>query len=172
MSADSQTHPADDGWVAAVHAAADDFEPVGCGVVLDEWQVLTCAHVIKGQTEVWVFSQGRRGRGALPSGEDHSPGCRDAGPGPGHPRPRHIRALRRDTGPAPWPTRPGPRRAVTVPGCSGSDGTVRVWDPERKTSLLVIPVRDAARSVAYSGGLLVVGTMTGLLAIRLRSPAH
>ena len=38
--------PSADGWVAAVHAFEDDFEPLGSALVLDTYRVLTCAHVV------------------------------------------------------------------------------------------------------------------------------
>jgi WD40 repeat protein len=50
---------------------------------------------------------------------------------------------------------------------ASGDGTVRIWDPMKEDSVLVIPVRDEARAVAYADGLLFIGTATGLLAIRL-----
>ena len=39
-------HPPADSWVAAVHAAVDDLEPLGAAVVVDANRVLTCAHVV------------------------------------------------------------------------------------------------------------------------------
>jgi hypothetical protein len=39
-----QVYPEADAWVAAVHATADDYEPLGSGIVLDERRVLTCTH--------------------------------------------------------------------------------------------------------------------------------
>ena len=44
---------------------------------------------------------------------------------------------------------------------------VQIWDPAKERRLLVIPTRDIPWSVAYADGLLVVGTETGLLAIRI-----
>ena len=54
MSVDGEPHPQDDGWVAAVHVAGDKH-PAGCGVVLDDLRVLTCAHVLpEDEHEIWV----------------------------------------------------------------------------------------------------------------------
>jgi WD40 repeat protein len=47
-------HPAVDGWVSAVHATPDDVEPLGCGVVLDDYRILTCLHVIEGAADQWI----------------------------------------------------------------------------------------------------------------------
>ena len=47
MSNDSPAHPPSaDGWVAALHASEDDFEPLGAALVIDQDRVLTCAHVV------------------------------------------------------------------------------------------------------------------------------
>lgn len=47
--------PVDDSWVAAIHRSANDFTPIGAGVVIDEHWVLTCAHVVpRGGTDMWV----------------------------------------------------------------------------------------------------------------------
>ena len=43
--AGGRTHPTDDSWVAAVHASETDDSPLGCGIVIDEYRILTCAHV-------------------------------------------------------------------------------------------------------------------------------
>jgi WD40 repeat protein len=40
---------------------------------------------------------------------------------------------------------------VTLLATAGYDRSVRIWDPARRTCLLVIPTRDAALSVAYQG---------------------
>jgi len=52
------TAPLDATWVAAVHASAEDFTPLGTAVVIDNWRVLTSAHVVRvsGQIrpELWV----------------------------------------------------------------------------------------------------------------------
>ena len=47
------------------------------------------------------------------------------------------------------------------------DQTVRIWNPSKEVSPLVIPTRDEAFSVAYSNGLLFVGTATGVLALAI-----
>jgi WD40 repeat protein len=52
MSTDDQVHPDADVWVAAIHAAHDDYEPLGSGVVLDDYRILTCAHVLEGMPEI------------------------------------------------------------------------------------------------------------------------
>jgi hypothetical protein len=42
-------------WIAAVHASADDFEPRGTAVVVDDRRVLTSAHVVTVCVgELWV----------------------------------------------------------------------------------------------------------------------
>lgn len=46
--------PSSDAWVAAVHASADDYAPVGAGVVIDERRVLTCEHVVSGRARLRV----------------------------------------------------------------------------------------------------------------------
>jgi len=46
VGADRFIHPPADSWVAAVHAAEEDTEPIGTGVVVDASRVLTCAHVV------------------------------------------------------------------------------------------------------------------------------
>jgi hypothetical protein len=35
-----------DTWTAAIHVTADDFSPLGTGLVIDERRILTCAHVV------------------------------------------------------------------------------------------------------------------------------
>jgi WD40 repeat protein len=56
---------------------------------------------------------------------------------------------------------------ATLLATASSDCTVRVWDPETGMNLLVVPTRDEALSVAYGAGSLFIGTVTGLLAVRL-----
>jgi hypothetical protein len=34
-------------WAVAIHHSDTDLQPSGAGVVIDEWRVLTCAHVVK-----------------------------------------------------------------------------------------------------------------------------
>lgn len=46
MIADNINHPSDDSWVAAVHASAGDFNPIGVAFVIDVDRLLTCAHVV------------------------------------------------------------------------------------------------------------------------------
>jgi WD40 repeat protein len=50
--------PLADAWVAAVHAAEDDYAPLGTAAVIDERRLLTCAHVVTGSDGVrpglWV----------------------------------------------------------------------------------------------------------------------
>src|SRR5262249_6627406 len=46
VSADHSAHPPTDTWVAAVHAAEDDADPIGAAVTIDGSRVLTCAHVV------------------------------------------------------------------------------------------------------------------------------
>lgn len=42
-------------WIAAIHTSAEDFEPRGTAVVVDDRRVLTSAHVVKVDgSEVWV----------------------------------------------------------------------------------------------------------------------
>ncbi|HEX2810752.1 MAG TPA: serine protease, partial [Kineosporiaceae bacterium] len=48
MSDPDRRSPVTRGWVAAIHASDDDFEPLGTGVVIDQTRVLTCAHVVAG----------------------------------------------------------------------------------------------------------------------------
>ena len=54
-------------WIAAVHASAMDFTPLGTAVVIDDRRVLTSAHVVmfsgKVRPQVWV---------AFPMSEDPS----------------------------------------------------------------------------------------------------
>jgi hypothetical protein len=56
---------------------------------------------------------------------------------------------------------------TTLLATGSNDRTVRIWNPATGTSMLVLPTRDEASSVTYSDGLLVIGTTTGVLAIRL-----
>jgi WD40 repeat protein len=56
---------------------------------------------------------------------------------------------------------------TTILASAGGDRTVRLWNPANGASVLTIPTRDEPWSVAYSDGLLFVGTSTGLVAIRL-----
>jgi hypothetical protein len=57
-------------WVAAIHASAEDFTPLGTAVVVDECRVLTSAHVVKVSAgELWV---------AFPMSEDPDAGRRRA----------------------------------------------------------------------------------------------
>lgn len=53
MSA-SDPAPALDSWVAAIHESEEDFAPFGGGVVIDQWRVLTCAHLSGNRSELWV----------------------------------------------------------------------------------------------------------------------
>jgi hypothetical protein len=46
MNADALAGPSTDSWIAAVHASADDFEPLGTALVIDQHHVITSAHVI------------------------------------------------------------------------------------------------------------------------------
>lgn len=46
MSTANSAYPPTDGWIAAIHAAADDHEPLGAAVVIDPRRVLTCGHVV------------------------------------------------------------------------------------------------------------------------------
>jgi len=56
---------------------------------------------------------------------------------------------------------------TTFLATAGSDGTVRIWDPAKEVCIMTVPTRDPALSLGYADGLLFVGTVTGLLAIRL-----
>ena len=56
---------------------------------------------------------------------------------------------------------------ITLLATAGNDGTVRIWSPLRDTSLLILPTRNEALSIACSGALLFVGMTTGMLAIWL-----
>lgn len=60
-----------------------------------------------------------------------------------------------------------PLNGTALLATTSHDCTVRIWDPAKGTSMLVVPTRDEALSVAYDDGLLFVGTGTGLLAIKL-----
>ncbi|MGQ0778238.1 MAG: trypsin-like peptidase domain-containing protein [Pseudonocardiales bacterium] len=55
-------------WVAAVHASAQDFTPLGTAVVIDDRRVLTCTHVVRAvggvREQLWV---------AFPRAEDPLP---------------------------------------------------------------------------------------------------
>ncbi len=50
--------PRDASWIAAIHASATDFTPLGTAVVIDDRRVLTSAHVVKVggevRSELWV----------------------------------------------------------------------------------------------------------------------
>ncbi|TDD75366.1 serine protease [Actinomadura darangshiensis] len=46
--------PADESWIAAVHAAERDYTALGGAVVIDRYRLLTCAHVVAGREEIWV----------------------------------------------------------------------------------------------------------------------
>ena len=58
MNHGSPVHPPSDSWVAAIHVSEDDFTPLGTAVVIDDWRVLTCAHVVTSEGAVrdglWV----------------------------------------------------------------------------------------------------------------------
>lgn len=54
LGADDLVYPEADAWIVSIHATADDFRPVGSGIVLDERRILTCFHVIDGLEEKWV----------------------------------------------------------------------------------------------------------------------
>ncbi|GAB3934521.1 hypothetical protein GCM10027614_07680 [Micromonospora vulcania] len=44
-----------DTWTVAIHSSAEDVQPVGAGLVIDEHRVLTCAHVIpRGVDRLWL----------------------------------------------------------------------------------------------------------------------
>ncbi|MBV9651067.1 MAG: trypsin-like peptidase domain-containing protein [Pseudonocardiales bacterium] len=43
---DGVTTPPSVAWIAAIHASADDFVPLGTAVVIDDRRVLTCAHLV------------------------------------------------------------------------------------------------------------------------------
>jgi len=47
MSVDPASGPPVRSWVAAIHESEDDYQPLGCGVVVDTRRVLTCAHVVR-----------------------------------------------------------------------------------------------------------------------------
>jgi WD40 repeat protein len=50
-----QAGPMDRGWIVSIHATKDDYTPLGTGVVIDEWRVLTCAHVAaQSPDELWA----------------------------------------------------------------------------------------------------------------------
>ncbi len=42
----ADTAPPTATWVAAVHASAEDFAPLGTAVVIDDRRVLTAAHIV------------------------------------------------------------------------------------------------------------------------------
>jgi WD40 repeat protein len=44
----------DDTWTVAIHATADDWKPLGAGVLIDSHRVLTCAHVVGTNESIWV----------------------------------------------------------------------------------------------------------------------
>jgi hypothetical protein len=50
--------PKRDSWTVAIHAGETDSHVLGGGVVIDEWRVLTCWHVLAGKhgdtTPLWV----------------------------------------------------------------------------------------------------------------------
>ena len=50
MSVDPASGPPVRSWVAAIHESEDDYQPLGCGVVVDTRRVLTCAHVVRLKT--------------------------------------------------------------------------------------------------------------------------
>lgn len=58
-------------------------------------------------------------------------------------------------------------RGRTYLASASEDRTVRIWDAAKEATVLVIPTRDSAASVAYADGLLFIGTSTGVLTIRL-----
>lgn len=54
MSADDQISPPERPWAAAIHASIDDYQPFGSGVVIDDHRVLTCAHVVDRDGDLWI----------------------------------------------------------------------------------------------------------------------
>jgi WD40 repeat protein len=61
-------------------------------------------------------------------------------------------------------------RELLAAAC-GDDQTVRLWDPATGALVVLIPTSEPALALAAtSGGNLVIGTMGGLLALRLRAP--
>jgi WD40 repeat protein len=56
---------------------------------------------------------------------------------------------------------------TTCLATASADHTARIWDPTHEASTLVIPIRDGGMAVAHAAGLLFIGTIAGLLAVRL-----
>jgi WD40 repeat protein len=57
MAVERRVRPRSDPWTVAIHAEAAADRPLGCGVVVDDRRVLTCAHVVadhSARTPVWV----------------------------------------------------------------------------------------------------------------------
>lgn len=86
MAADGSLRPLLNAWVAAVHATETDFRPLGAGVVIDAYRVLTCAHVLLEQgglrERVWVAFPNAAGPGyarrtASVRAADYAPPVRD-----------------------------------------------------------------------------------------------
>jgi hypothetical protein len=46
--------PAEASWVVSVHLTASDFSPIGAGVVIDGFRVLTCGHFADRGADLWV----------------------------------------------------------------------------------------------------------------------
>jgi hypothetical protein len=65
MGARGPVHPQVDAWVAAIHAAQDDIEPRGSGIVLDELRILTCHHVVRSLKQQWVAFPKAQGGASL-----------------------------------------------------------------------------------------------------------
>jgi WD40 repeat protein len=54
MSAGSRVPPRKSSWVAAIYKTQDDNSPLGTGIVLDDWRILTCAHVVRDAGKCWA----------------------------------------------------------------------------------------------------------------------
>ncbi|HZN19721.1 MAG TPA: AAA family ATPase [Micromonosporaceae bacterium] len=109
------TRPPPDTWSAAIHRSADDQEPLGAGVVIDEDRVLTSLHVLYSEgrlrDEVWVAFP----RAGLPSSVRRRAEPVPLGPGRGL-----DLALLRLTTPAPPQATPARLRCVEAAALVGT----------------------------------------------------
>lgn len=49
MNASEHFQPPSDSWIASIHMAEHDLEPIGAALIIDTRRVLTCAHVVTNQ---------------------------------------------------------------------------------------------------------------------------
>ena len=57
MNTHGDSHPPMQAWVAAIHLSETDLSPLGAAVVIDDYRLLTCRHVIasgNGQARLWI----------------------------------------------------------------------------------------------------------------------